>query len=80
MDQNSHLRVETISFLSLINITVTDCFHRDEVELRARTNIALQQDIDFVTLLQWYNKINVTGIKESTTTGSKECEGLSFLS
>jgi len=48
----------------LIIITVTDCFHRDEVELRAQTNIALQPDIDFVTLCQWYNKINVTGMKE----------------
>jgi len=49
----------------LINIaTITDCFYRDEVELRARTNIALQQNIDFITLRQWYNIFNVVGMKE----------------
>jgi len=81
MDQNSHLRVETVSLLSLINITVTDCFHRDEVELRARTNITLQQDIDFVTLRQWFNKFNVTGMKEvylKPPPGVKNAKGSAF--
>jgi hypothetical protein len=82
MDQNSHVRAETVSIPSLTNITVViDCFYRDEVELRARTNIALQQNIDFVTLRQWYNLFNIVGIKEvylKPPPGVKNAKGSAF--
>ena len=82
MDQNSHVRAETVSIPSLTNITVViDCFYRDEVELRARTNIALQQNIDFVTLRQWYNLFNIVGIKEvylKPPLGVKNAKGSAF--
>jgi len=61
--------------------TITDCFYRDEVELRARTNIALQQNIDFLTLRQWYNMVNVTGMKEvylKPPPGVKNAKGSTF--
>ena len=82
MDQNSHVRAETVSIPLLTNITVViDCFYRDEVELRARTNIALQQNIDFVTLRQWYNLFNIVGIKEvylKPPPGVKNAKGSAF--
>lgn len=54
---------------------------RDEVELRARGNIALQANIDFMTLRQWYNSFNVTGTKEiylKPPPGVKNGKGSSF--
>lgn len=81
MDQISHLRIETIRAPSSTNIIVTDCFHRDEVELRAHTNIALQQNIDFITLHQWYNIFNVAGLKEvylKPPPGIKNAKGSAF--
>jgi hypothetical protein len=60
---------------------VTDCFHEDEVELRAHTNIALQQNIDFITLCQWYNIFNVAGLKEvylKPPPGVKNARGSAF--
>jgi len=82
MDQISHLRIETIRAPSLTNIIVTDCFHRDEVELRACTNITLQQNIDFITLHQWYNIFSVAGLKEvylKPPPGIKNAKGSAFL-
>jgi hypothetical protein len=60
---------------------ITDCFYRDEVKLRARTNIALQQNIDFTTLCQWYNMFNVARIKEvylKPPLGVKNVKGSAF--
>src|ERR1700683_874653 len=82
MDQNSCIRVETLSNVPfLTDITGTNCFHRDEVELRARTNIALQLNIDFITLRQWYNMFNVVGMKEvylKPPPGVKNARGSAF--
>lgn len=81
MDQNSHVRAETVNMLVNQYHTITDCYSRDEVELRARTNIALQQNIDFITLRQWYNIFNVTGIKEvylKPPPGVKNAKGSAF--
>jgi hypothetical protein len=83
MDQNSHIRAEAVNMPLMINIsTITDCFYyRDEVELRARTNIALQQNIDFITLRQWYNMFNVVGTKEvylRPPSGVKNAKGSAF--
>ena len=44
-------------------------------------NIALQQDIDFVTLRQWFNKFNVAGMKEvylKPPPGVKNAKGSAF--
>jgi len=44
-------------------------------------NIALPQDIDFVTLHQWYNRINVSGMKAvylKPPPGVKNAKGLAF--
>jgi hypothetical protein len=60
---------------------VTDLSYSDEVEIRARTNIALQPNIDFVTLRQWYNKFNVAGMKEvylKPPPGVKNAKGSAF--
>jgi hypothetical protein len=82
MDQNSHVRAKTVNMPLLTDIaTITDRFYRDEVELRARTNIALQHNIDFITLRQWYNIFNVTGIKEvylKPPPGVKNAKGSAF--
>jgi len=82
MDQNSHIRAETVNMLLLTNIIkMTDCFHRDEVELRVRTNIALQWNIDFITLRQWYNIFNIAGMKEvylKPPPGVKNAKGSAF--
>jgi hypothetical protein len=82
MDQNAHIRAETVNMPFVINITtITDHFYRDEVELRGRTNIALQPNIDFITLRQWYNIFNVTGMKEvylKPPPGVKNARGSAF--
>ena len=68
-------------WISLSALHPINLAHRDEVELRARNNIALQANIDFMTLRQWYNLFNVAGTKEiylKTPPGIKNSKGSSF--